>query len=194
MKRALLVVSMVLACASVSQAQSPCQIVAQKNPHPMDITVSTVMVMDTVNFEVHALSMMPFVVKNGDSVHFGLCARATDGMMHTSMIMYKTNMGTFSFNVSMKASTAAVSQQNSVNHVSAAFPNPASSTLNVQLLGEFTGATAQLFSVDGSLVATSSVTSASSTLDVAQLPSGAYRLVVNKGDKILSSQSVVVAH
>lgn len=181
-------------CSISAYAGDPCQMMGQKNPHGMDIKVSSVSVADTMNFMVQTMETMPFTVKVGDTVWFHVCMMAKDGKMHSTQIKYQTDMGTFSYNISMQAPTAGVAQVGAPQAL-IAYPNPVINSLSINIPSLNENASLEIFSVSGSRVLAHDVSSSTPIqISVGNLSNGTYLVKLISKSGTIGETRIAICH
>jgi hypothetical protein len=138
---------------------------------------------------------LPYNIAATDTIFFNVCLMAMDGKTHSTQVRYNTTHGMVSYNVSLKAPTSGVNEEQ-ITHgpaLSAAFPNPAAGIVKFALTGELRGAVLEIFSSDGSLIETLPTIGAGTVeIPTASLAAGFYFVQLTTGQHQLAVEHFTV--
>jgi hypothetical protein len=183
MKKLILIVVVVLSLSSLVRAQDTCKVFGQRNPHGVAMQISGPMyVVDSVNFHIMSMKTLPYNIAATDTIFFNVCLMAMDGKTHSTQVRYNTTHGMVSYNVSLKAPTSGVNEEQ-ITH------GPALSALT----GELRGAVLEIFSSDGSLIETLPTIGAGTVeIPTASLAAGFYFVQLTTGQHQLAVEHFTV--
>lgn len=187
-----------LIITSANAQQDTCKKISISNPHGLDMEISKVWVLDTVNFSVESVKALPFNLGATESFDIKVCVLARDGKSHSTQVRYRNTHGTSSYNVTMIApdGTSSVKNVENKNYNLVVASNPATTHFTIQFPQKpIKDVTIELYSMDGSLVHVknvSEITTGEVSVNVQGLSSGTYVTVVKiKGENIITKRIAI---
>ena len=197
MKTATLLLGILCLASATSHSQDTCQVFSIPNPHGAAMTISRVWIQDSVNFSVEPLRSVPFDITATESWDARVCIKPRDGQTYSTIIRYQTTHGPAAFQISMVApNTSAVHErrQFSMSEMRVS-PLPTSGDL-VIAPSAVSGDILTIEVYDGIGIVRSVMEERFDgnplRLDLSELPSGGYRIVVRGRDGVVNTGSALL--
>ncbi len=180
---------------SLLHAQDTCRSIYLKNPHGAAMNIEKVWILDSVNFTVESLRPLPYYITDTGTVDFKVCILPRDGIKRTTQVRYLNTHGTSSYSITMTPpATESVKTEPQLPSL-IAFPNPASTSVELLLAGSVSALKVECLALDGTSfhIPFTSV-GKRVTLQTTLLASGSYTIIVKDGERPIGMSQIVITH
>ena len=172
-------------------AQDTCKSYSHNNPHGSPMTISRVWILDSVNFRVESIPMLPYQEAANGTYDFKVCILARDGKKYSTQVRYMTTHGAVSYPISnfqAPGGASGVSREGTSLSYSIS-PNPTRS--NFTILGA-AGSKWVIYDMGGVEVLSGVTAAVSESVDVTSLASGSYFLKITSTTGFEESQKLII--
>ncbi len=188
-------VALAAVCIGVAAHAQETKIYSIANPKGATLSLRSMWVADTADFYVEPLAQLPYQIPTNGTVDFKVRIIPRDGIMRSTEVFYKTDLGVSSYTISMTPPmTSAVSE--STPHEKPAYPNPTKefTTLDVDIRLYPNVQVDVVNDIGVRVFGVAQPVGDKLVLDVRKLANGPYHVIVYSNGAIVRKEEVVVRH
>ncbi len=168
-----------------------CHVFGTQNHHMGMMRIYRFYCLDSVNFHVNPTRSMPYDCMDNDSIRFEVCLHCRDANPYSTQVKAVTDQGELSWDVTMQAASANSVEATIARTDLIIYPNPATSSIRVPVLSTPYPTSAQAIDCSGRTTDLQlTITGSEAIISTADLPNGAYRLVLKRGSTIYGASDL----
>lgn len=186
----------VLFSTSIALSQNAEKVYSISNPYGSSLRISSLTVDDSINFRVEPMKPLPFELPENGTLDFKVTVLRHDGITRTSQVRFGDDKNTSSYTIEIEAPITSSVKSSIQEMQSAVFPNPAKDycIINVDIT-QYPNVEIELFNSTGaSIIGGVQQVGKNLSLDVRNLASGNYHLLIKSNGNLVRKEEIIVSH